>query len=60
MIAEVAEIEARARLHGVPILRIVKGAGIAYSTWTRWKKEDTAPNTATLAKLRSALDAELA
>ncbi len=60
MLPEVAEIEAKAREAGQPMLPVIERAGIEYSTWTRWKRGAITPNLATLNRVRLALDLALA
>jgi hypothetical protein len=56
MIDEVDDLELRARAARVPLARVVHRAGIAYSTWTRWKNNDTSPGLKRIKAMRQALD----
>jgi hypothetical protein len=40
MKAEVAAIQAEADQHGIPLLHVTQRAGVNYSTWCRWKRDD--------------------
>lgn len=55
---EVAEIDARAREAGLPMLPVIERAGLAYTTWTRWK-QGASPNLKHLKAVQSALDSLL-
>lgn len=55
MIAEVAEIQARAESAGQAMLPVIERAGVAYTTWTRWKN-GASPNISNLNRVRRALD----
>jgi transcriptional regulator with XRE-family HTH domain len=54
--AEIAIIEDRIRDAGKSVSDLCRGAGIARSTWDRWKRGETAPNLATWGAVRDAAD----
>lgn len=47
--------EAKARRAGIPMFEVCKSAGIAHSTWCRWKNGQT-PKLASLNKVLDILD----
>jgi hypothetical protein len=58
MLDEIISIETRARSAGLRMGDVVKRAGLAYSTWTRWKLGSD-PQLSHLRRVEEALDAEL-
>lgn len=42
-IVSAAEIEERARRKGLSMMQVTKRAGIAHSTWTRWRAGKSRP-----------------
>lgn len=56
---EITAIEARAASAAIDISEILKEAGVAQSTWSRWKNENFDPRRATLRKLQAALASRL-
>lgn len=58
MLPEVADIEAKAREARQPMLPVIQRAGLAYTTWTRWK-QGASPNLKHLKAVQSALDSLL-
>ena len=44
---KIVEAERRAKVCGVTVDELCSQAGIARSTWQRWKSGETAPNTRT-------------
>lgn len=52
---QVGELFERAELSGQPMLPVLKRAGVAYSTWTRWK-QGADPQLSTLDRVLAALD----
>lgn len=53
---EITEIEDLARAANLPLERVLAHAGVATTTWWRWKNEKYEPRIKTLRKLRLALD----
>lgn len=51
---DLEEIEAALRQRGTSVSRLCREAAIARSTWDRWKRGETAPNTKTWETVRSA------
>lgn len=49
------DVEARAQAAGISISTICQNAGIARSTFTRWKRGDTQPTLAVYLRIRDAL-----
>ena len=58
MIDEIASIAIRAKNGGVSMNQVLKRAGLAYTTWTRWK-HGADPQLSNLKKVEGALEAEL-
>lgn len=54
---ELAEIEVQVKGRGLTIGQFCKRAEIARSTWDRWKRGETEPNTKTLRTVKSTLAA---
>jgi transcriptional regulator with XRE-family HTH domain len=52
----VIDLEAAAKLRGLSINRLCREAGIARSTFTRWKSGKTEPQYRILRKMKLALD----
>lgn len=50
-----ASLERRALDAGIPVRRLAEAAGIAPSTWTRWKSRKHSPNLSTLMAVEAAL-----
>lgn len=57
---EVAEIESLASTAGISIDDVLKRAGVATTTWWRWREGHFLPRLSTLRKVRSALNDEIA
>lgn len=55
--AMAADLETRAKAAGLNITKVCEQANVARSTFTRWKRGDTAPNLATYNKLVEIIDA---
>lgn len=53
---EVMEIEALAKAADVPMPAVLKRAGVAASTYWRWRNKGLAPHTRTLRKLKTAIE----
>lgn len=53
---EITDICARLEAAGIPERRLYVAAGIAPSTWTRWKSEKTAPNMQTWKRVLKAFE----
>jgi predicted transcriptional regulator len=53
---QVQEIEALAASAGVPMLDVLKRAGVATTTWWRWSEGHFEPRFSTLRRVRDALD----
>jgi hypothetical protein len=58
MIDEITSIETRAKTAGVRMGDVLRRAGLAYTTWTRWK-HGADPQLSNLRKVEGALEAEL-
>lgn len=56
---EIHAIEARAKAGGVQMAGVLREAGVAQSTWLRWRRGVVAPTLPTLRKVQGALDARL-
>lgn len=41
---EIGLVEARLRAAGVPVAHLLQRAGLARSTWDRWRRGQTEPN----------------
>lgn len=52
-----AQIEARAKLAGLSIVDVCRKAGIAFSTFYRWRKGDTCPTIDVYQRLCTASEA---
>lgn len=52
----VEDLEAQARAAGKSISEVCREAGVARSTFTRWKSGDNAPNIRTLRKIQEVLN----
>lgn len=53
-----ADLEGAATRKGLSIAEVCKRAGVARSTFTRWKSGDTSPTISVLEKLVQALGAD--
>ncbi len=53
----VEDLEAQARARGLSISEVCRQAGVARSTFTRWKSGDNEPNVRTLQKISDVLKA---
>lgn len=53
---EVSELEAQAKAAKVAITRALARAGVANSTYYRWKHEGAEPLASTLRKVRAAIE----
>jgi len=56
---QLTALEQRAADANVPMADILQAAGVARTTWTRWKRSDFDPRLSTLRKLHAALDEKL-
>lgn len=52
----IADMDARLKAAGVSASEVCREAGVARSTWTRWKSGEVAPNTATLSRVSEVVD----
>jgi hypothetical protein len=52
---EVQEIEALAAQADIPMSRVLTKAGVALTTYWRWRHAGSEPNTGTIRKLKTAL-----
>jgi hypothetical protein len=52
---EVVELELLAERGGVPMSRALKKAGVAHTTYLRWKRDGQDPRSGTLRKVRTAI-----
>lgn len=57
-IVSAAEIEERARLRGLSMMQVTRRAGIAHSTWTRWRAAKSRPTLAVYERILAALDSD--
>lgn len=49
---EIAQLEARIEKAKIPLAKVLSGAGVDRSTWSRWRSDDVSP---TLTKWRAVL-----
>jgi transcriptional regulator with XRE-family HTH domain len=56
----IAKMDERLSVAGVSASEVCRVAGVARSTWTRWKSGDVSPNTATLAKVSRVVEGLIA
>lgn len=54
---EIDAIESRVRAKGRTVRDLCIEAGVARSTWDRWRRGETEPNMKTLRQVRAAADA---
>jgi len=56
-VSVVEDLEAQARARGLSISEVCREAGVARSTFTRWKSGDHTPNFRTIQKISDVLTA---
>ena len=56
IVADITSMESRLKAGGQSVDALCEAAGIARSTWTRWKAEDVAPNMQTWTRALGAFD----
>lgn len=57
--SKIEKIETRLKEAGLPVSRICEQAGIARSTWDRWRSGATSPNMSTWAQVEGVLEVAL-
>jgi len=56
LIDDMNEMESRLRANGQSVSKLCDRAGLARSTWDRWKRQETAPNFKSWDAIREAVE----
>lgn len=56
---QVVEIQERAQAASLDMARVLADAGVAASTWYRWREGKVGPNLSTLRRVQGALEKHL-
>lgn len=56
---QIIEIERRAKAADVQMAPVLRDAGVAATTWWRWRNDGVEPKLGTLRRVREALDRRL-
>lgn len=57
---QILDIEQRAKAASVQMAPVLREAGVAATTWWRWRNDGVEPKLGTLRRVREALEAHLA
>lgn len=57
---QILELERRASRAQLPMAPILRDAGVAATTWWRWRHDGVEPKLSTLRRVREALDRKIA